>query len=203
MSKSPDIKPYIFDAQFPLEPIPPGFNAVKLSLECRMRSSLDWKMAREAAQKLRQEGYKIFWELRLGLFGDLDLPLDSEMQFKSLCLGIEHFVMDLWKEFEECSLGVFFIGDRSVLPKGFHGARPRKRIGLHGFKRILRMLNILIVKRDCKFQTLRNVSRRAPRLCPASSARMWERIISHYYLKSSLTNLMRFYAWMPAANKIL
>ncbi len=108
MSKSPSARPYIFDAQFPLEPIPPGFNAVKLSLECRMRSAMDWKMAKEAAHKWRKDGYNILWELRMGLFGDLDFPLDHEMQFKSLCLALEHFVTDLWKEYEDCTLGVFF-----------------------------------------------------------------------------------------------
>lgn len=107
MSKLPEDKPYyIYDAQFLQEHVPPGFNAVRVPLDAGMRSTMDWKKVVEAAQRFKEQGIHILWDLKLGLFSELSLPLTNDMQFKSLCLGIEHFVMSIWKEFEQVTLGV-------------------------------------------------------------------------------------------------
>lgn len=106
MSKLPEETYYIYDAQFLQEHVPPGFNAVRLPLDAQIRSTMDWKKGIEAAAKFRDQGMKILWDLKLGLFSDLTLPLTNDMQFKSLCLGIEHFVMNVWKDFEHSTIGV-------------------------------------------------------------------------------------------------
>ncbi len=106
MSKQPEDKYYIYDAQFLQEHVPPGFNAVRVPLDAGMRSTLDWKKVIEAAHKFKEQGIKILWDLKLGLFSELTLPVSNDMQFKSLCLGIEHFVISIWKEFEQATLGV-------------------------------------------------------------------------------------------------
>lgn len=98
--------PYIFDAYSLHEAVPPGFNAVKVTLEAGLKSELDWKIGLETARSYAEQGLKLFWNLRLGLFDDLALPLANEMQFRSLGLALKHFQDQVWKSFESESIGV-------------------------------------------------------------------------------------------------
>ncbi len=57
----------------------------------KLNASLDWKEQIKQAEELSTEGKQIFWDLDLGLFDDLPLPLENEMQYRSLSLSISQF----------------------------------------------------------------------------------------------------------------
>ena len=96
----------IFDSQTIGEDVPAEFNAVKIVLDGKMQAHLDWSSAKRAALVYREKGLKIFWEMDLGLFDRLTLPLSNQTQFLSLCLSLEHFRDAIWKEFQEESIGI-------------------------------------------------------------------------------------------------
>jgi hypothetical protein len=85
--------------------VPTGFNSVSIALDGRLKSSLDWKEARQAAKKFTTQGLKIFWMLDLGL-SKLDFPMANETQFHALRLCLEHFRETLWTEFREDTIGL-------------------------------------------------------------------------------------------------
>lgn len=98
--------PYIFESPSLQSPIPPGFNTVKIELDGQLKADLAWKQEREKALRLIEQGYFIFWDMKLGLFSNLTLPLPHQTQYLSLGLSLEHFRDTLWKEFKYKSLGL-------------------------------------------------------------------------------------------------
>lgn len=83
-----------------------GFNAVTLTLDGRLKADLNWKEAREQAQHYVTQGYVIFWQMNLGLFADLTMPLTHQAQYLSLGLSLEHFRDTLWQEFKDHTIGL-------------------------------------------------------------------------------------------------
>jgi hypothetical protein len=83
-----------------------GFNALTIRLDGRLRSDLQWQQARIDAQKYLDLGYALLWEIDLGLFSGLSLPLSNQMQCLSLALSFQHFRDTLWNEFGSNSLGL-------------------------------------------------------------------------------------------------
>src|SRR6202022_2907536 len=77
--------PKIFEPLHLEELVPEGFNAVKITLDGRMKASLDWKLARDAAQKYINNGFKILWDIDFGLLSRLDFPLTNQTQFQTFC----------------------------------------------------------------------------------------------------------------------
>lgn len=96
----------IFDACYCGEPVPAGFDAVRIVIDGKVKADLSWKKEREAAAAYIQQGLRIFWEIDLGLLGSLHHPLSNRTQFLSLSLSLEHFRDTLWKEFHQQSLGL-------------------------------------------------------------------------------------------------
>jgi len=96
----------IFDLKFDGEVVPAGFDAVKISLDGRMTADLSWKKAQESAQKYVQMGYRVFWEIDLGLFDQLSRPLTDQSQLLSLILSLEQFRDTLWQEFRDHTVGI-------------------------------------------------------------------------------------------------
>ncbi len=89
-----------------------NFSASPIFLDGRMKASLDWTKSREEAILQIRLKKKILWQVDLGLFSRLDLPLSDQMQFQSLCLTLEHFLQTLWKEFQSDTLGlVIYTGE--------------------------------------------------------------------------------------------
>jgi len=86
--------------------IPEGFQAVSLALDAGLKSSLEWNAIIEKAKLFKDQGYKIFWNLDMGLFHDLPQSLDHGSQFESLKLSIEHFNQTIWSSFGDVSVGV-------------------------------------------------------------------------------------------------
>lgn len=96
----------IFDALKAEESVPPGFNCVKILVDGRINSDLDWKDAQAAARKYTEQGLKLFWELDLGLFERLQWPLSDQAQYLALQLSIDHFRDIIWKEFQADTIGL-------------------------------------------------------------------------------------------------
>jgi hypothetical protein len=86
----------------------PGFDAVTLTLNATLRSTLDWKEPIEQAQRLIDQGFKIFWKLECGLFQRLVHPITNQSQFLSLTLALEHFREIIWSLFQAETVGVCF-----------------------------------------------------------------------------------------------
>ncbi len=80
-------------------------NCVSISLNCRQTSDLNWKAAKQQAEQAAAGNKKIFWELDLGLFGDLENSLECEVQYKALSLALDHFRATLWKDFHKATFG--------------------------------------------------------------------------------------------------
>lgn len=100
------MRKFIFDTNAIGQTVPQGFNAIKIEIDGRTQADLDWNLAREWAFMIKEKGLHIFWEINLGLFEDLQMPLTNQSQFLSLCLSLEHFRDTLWKEFQEETIGL-------------------------------------------------------------------------------------------------
>jgi hypothetical protein len=88
------------------ENVPAGFNAVRILLDGRTNSDLNWKATRYAAVRYMAQGMRLFWEIDLGLFGQLQSSLSDQAQYLSLRLALEHFRDTLWKEFSQHTIGL-------------------------------------------------------------------------------------------------
>jgi hypothetical protein len=90
----------------PLDDIPSDCNAVMIQLDGTTQADLSWKKEQVKAKELVESGYTLFWDIDLGLFDRLTMPLDHQGQFLSLTLSLEHFRDTLWKEFKDKTLGI-------------------------------------------------------------------------------------------------
>jgi hypothetical protein len=81
-------------------------NGTHILIDGKMQSDLDWKDAKSKASKYVEEGHSLFWDIDLGLFNRLSLPLSNQTQFHSLALALEHFRDTLWTEFQAHTSGV-------------------------------------------------------------------------------------------------
>lgn len=79
---------------------------ILLVLDGRLNASLDWKASRDQAVEAVEKGFKIFWDVELGLFSQLKHPLTSNSQYLALVLSLEHFRDTLFKEFRAHTLGL-------------------------------------------------------------------------------------------------
>lgn len=96
----------IFDAAYCGEPVPAGFDTVRIVLDGTIKADLSWKKEREAALAYSAQGLRIFWEIDLGLPGSLQQALGNRTQFLGLTLSLEHFCNTLWKEFRKETVGL-------------------------------------------------------------------------------------------------
>ncbi len=97
--------PKIFDAG-PGETVPPGFNSVRVPIDGKAQSDLDWRQIIEIAHKYRADGLKLLWDIDLGLFSRLSQPFSDPSQLQALRLGIRHFIDSIWSVFCEETLGI-------------------------------------------------------------------------------------------------
>lgn len=94
-------------------------NIVEIPLDGRMQADLNWKEACEKARLSQGQGVKILWQLELGLFKQLTLPLANQTQFNALFLSLEHFRDTIWPEFEGGSLGLCICRSNADFSLGF------------------------------------------------------------------------------------
>lgn len=87
------------------------FNTVKMTLTAKLDSDLSWKKQEKEANEICDKGLNILWNLDLGLFSELPLPLSDTTQYKSLHLALDHFFETVWTQFEPNTVGaVLFKG---------------------------------------------------------------------------------------------
>lgn len=103
--------------------IPEGFNTVRIGVNGRTDADLDWKKEKARAEDLTKKGYKIFWDLDLGLFENLREPLTNEAQYRALCLALDHFRQSLWKEFHASTFGLCLYSGTSIFSESFQWDR--------------------------------------------------------------------------------
>lgn len=98
----------IDDSEEGRHPLLSGCNTVKIRLDGRLKAELDWKGAGEMARRYVEQGLSLFWELDLGLFSQLPMPLSHQTQYLSLGISLDHFRESLWNEFASSSVGVCY-----------------------------------------------------------------------------------------------
>lgn len=77
-------------------------DTVNIKLDGSLKSDLSWG----AQKKLAEKSKNILWEIDLGLFSGLQLPLSDETQSKSLRLSLDVFHRDIWEKYQDRSLGL-------------------------------------------------------------------------------------------------
>lgn len=98
--------PQIYDGGIG-EKVPAGFNAVRIPLDGRATSDLDWRQAREAAQRaVQDQGLYVLWDMDLGLFSRITSSFSDIAQFHALRLSLQHFAETLWMHFAKHTLGI-------------------------------------------------------------------------------------------------
>lgn len=98
------IKPCVCD-EFDLHVVS-SFNTLTIRIDGSQKSDLDWKRAKIQAEEAVAKGFALFWDINLGLFEDLVLPIDNQTQFLSLALSLDHFKETLWKDYRHYSAGL-------------------------------------------------------------------------------------------------
>lgn len=109
----------VFDASYLEEMVPNGFDAVKISLDGKLKADLGWKKELEAARGYVAKGFRIFWEIDLGLINTLTHALSHRGQFLSLTLSLEHFCKTIWKEFRKETVGLCLFRGCLDFSKGY------------------------------------------------------------------------------------
>lgn len=97
-----------------------------ITLDCRMKSLLDFKEARKAALMIVGAGKKIEWHLDFGFFDRLTFPLGDDREGKALHLSIDHFLKTVYTEFEAYTAKVYLYRGTPVIPLGkdcYEGAK--------------------------------------------------------------------------------
>jgi hypothetical protein len=121
------------------ETIPPGFNAVRIPLDGTMRSDLRWNAAFEEADRAGAKGLKVLWDIDLGLFSRLPLPLADETQFRTLDFATHHLLKQIRERFLPLTLGVVLYRGGLDFSVGFPW-EPEGRTRTQGFtERALRL----------------------------------------------------------------
>ncbi len=98
------LKPYVCD-EFDLH-AGSDFNTLTIRINGSLRSDLNWSAAKSRAEEAIAKGFALFWDIHLGLFDDLTLPLGNQTQFLSLGLSLDHFKDTLWKDYADHSVGL-------------------------------------------------------------------------------------------------
>lgn len=79
---------------------------VTIHLNGRLQADLSWLEAKALAQGYIQEGLSLLWQIDLGLFSGLPLPLTNQGQCRSLGIALNHFHDEIWPEFGDHSIGI-------------------------------------------------------------------------------------------------
>nr|MBA3816787.1 hypothetical protein [Parachlamydiaceae bacterium] len=118
---APHAPAIIFDALKLDEEVPFGFNAVRIPLDATLKSDLNWKLERTAAEKYIHQGFRIFWDIQLGIGrpNGLAFPLTNHSQFLSLSIALEHFRDTIWKDFREKTVGLCLYRGSADFSSGF------------------------------------------------------------------------------------
>lgn len=145
----------IFDALSLNEEVSSGFNAVRICLDATLKSDLIWKQERQAAENYIKQGFRIFWEIQLGIFnfeteiGKGSLPIANQSQFLSLSLALEHFRNTFWKEFRQHTVGVCLYRGSADFSAGFVWNEEQQSNLRDWLKDIFKDVNSFAVETSC------------------------------------------------------
>lgn len=78
-----------------------------ITLPLHPENTFSWIEEKQQASNTVQKGELIFWQFDLGLESPY-FPLDEELIFQALCLGLAHFTKELWPLFEKHTEGASF-----------------------------------------------------------------------------------------------
>jgi hypothetical protein len=110
--------PCIYDGQLSSCTAIEEYNAFKVILTAKLDSDLNWENPQKEAQAIADGEFNILWDIDLGLFTELPLPLSDTTQYRSLHLALDHFFESLWKQFELNTLGgILFKGSLDLTSK--------------------------------------------------------------------------------------
>lgn len=110
--------PCIYEGKLSSCPSVENYNGFKVILTAKLDSDLNWENTQKEALAIVERDLNILWDIDLGLFTELPLPLSDTTQYKSLHLALDHFFESLWKQFESNTLGgVLFKGSLDFTSK--------------------------------------------------------------------------------------
>ncbi|MBA2728676.1 MAG: hypothetical protein H0U49_10950 [Parachlamydiaceae bacterium] len=109
----------IYDGSEALKSIPKVFETITIALEADQKSDLNWNEALAIADAAILKNFKIFWDLKLGLFDKLNSPLSNHPQFLNLKLAVEHFKNVVWTKYMCNSIGVCLYRGRANFTDSF------------------------------------------------------------------------------------
>ncbi len=124
------------------EPVPEGFDAVRIPIDGRLQADLSWKEAHAQALIYAERGLSLFWDIDLGLFNQLCQPISNQSQFLSLSLSLEHFRDTLWKDFRSCTAGLCLYRGALEVPLEQDISPPRST--LYSSRAAAEYLNLLV-----------------------------------------------------------
>lgn len=109
----------IFDGGYESQPSPNGFTARRVPLRATLYDRLDWNSSYDIAKAAVARNERILWDLDLGLFSRLPLPLSDEGQFHACMLAVETLLKEIQQHFLEVSLGVSLYRGSADMRRGF------------------------------------------------------------------------------------
>lgn len=108
----------LFDGGYEMQPTT-GFCGRRVPLAATLYDRLDWKASFEVAQAAIQRGERILWDLDLGLFSRLPLPLSDETQFRACTLAVESLLSEVKENFLTSTIGVSLYRGSGDMRRGF------------------------------------------------------------------------------------
>lgn len=108
----------LFDGGYEMQPIT-GFGARRVPLAATLYDRLDWKSTFEVAEVAIARGERILWDLDLGLFSRLPLPLSDEAQFRACALAVDALLGEIKEKFLSSTIGVSLYRGSGDMRRGF------------------------------------------------------------------------------------
>lgn len=109
----------IFDGGYETQDSPNGFAVRRVPLRATLYDRLDWNNSYEIAKAAIARNERILWDLDLGLFSRLPLPLSDEGQFYACLLAVETLLKEVQQHFLESTLGVCLYRGSADMRRGF------------------------------------------------------------------------------------
>ena len=108
----------LFDGGYEREPVE-GFTARRVPLAATLYDRLDWKPSFAIAHAAIARGERILWDLDLGLFNRLPLPLSDEGQFRACGLAVESLLSEIKGNFLNATIGACLYRGNGDFRRGF------------------------------------------------------------------------------------
>lgn len=108
----------IFDGGYETQAVE-GFAIRRIPLPATLYDRLDWKPSFAVAKDAIARGERILWDLDLGLFSRLPMPLSDEGQFRACTLAVEFLLHEIKDHFKDVTVGVCLYRGSGDMRRGF------------------------------------------------------------------------------------